>query len=89
MSAGHWQIEQQLLQLHDKPAALLVGVEVLAPNDERRADAQRLGADDVLGLRLLLSNHCRHAAAQDAGFLEGDLRQAWRPAFPHGRARSA
>ena len=45
------QIEQPLLALHDEAAALLVGVEVLAPDDQRRADAARLGADDVLAPR--------------------------------------
>ena len=62
------QVEQQLLQLHDETAALLVGVELLAPHDQRRAEPQRLGADDVLGLRLLLRNNGRHAARRMPAF---------------------
>ena len=69
------QVEQQFLQLHHETAALLVGVELLAPHDQRRAKTQRLGTDDVLGLRLLLRNNGRHPSAQNAGFLGRDLRQ--------------
>ena len=86
---GQRQVEQQLLQLHDEAAALLVGVELLAPDDQRRADPQCLGADDVLRLGLLLRNDRGHAGAQNAGLLVGDLRRASRRASRRGRARSA
>ena len=33
------QVEQLVLPLHDEPPALLVGIEILAPANERRADA--------------------------------------------------
>ena len=36
------QVEELCLRLHDKPAALLEGIELLAPDHERRADRERL-----------------------------------------------
>ena len=67
------QVEELCLRLHDKPAALLEGIELLAPDHERRAAANGFGADHVLGLWLLLRNDRRHTRAQDAGLLVGDL----------------
>ncbi len=69
------QVEQLVLGLHHEAAALLIGVEVLAPGEQRRADAVCLATDHLVRFLLLLRDHDGHAGTQNAGLLECDLCQ--------------
>ncbi len=66
------QVHEPLGALIDEPTALLEGLVVLAPHNERRAHLFGAGANDVQRVRQLTRDDGGHPGLQDAGLLAGD-----------------
>ena len=69
---GRGEVHQPRLALVDEAAALLEGLEALAPDQERGGDRPGAGADHLLRLRRLAGDDGGDAALEDAGLLAGD-----------------